>query len=78
AAANVRQELRMDDSGMSLETVRELIRNYLGLELDEDDLARIQARLSQQLKLIRQLEALELGEADPRQFHYIADRRLVP
>jgi len=60
---------------MTIETFREMLKEYLGVELPEDEVERLMPLFERQLDRMRQLRALDLGGDDPRTMAYINDRR---
>ncbi len=64
--------------GLSVETVRELLRECADLDLPPAEVERLMPRVERLQALMRQLRALDLGGDDPRTTHYIDDRRLSP
>jgi hypothetical protein len=58
--------------------VQELVRVYLGFELDDALAERLLPRVARMLEVSRELQELDLGDMDPRAFHYLNDRRFTP
>ncbi len=58
------------------ETLRILLREYVGAEFSETEVERLRPLVERQLERLRELQGLDLGGDDPRTMHYINDRRL--
>ena len=60
---------------MTIETFREMVKEYLGVEFPEEETQRLMPLFERQLERMRELHALDLGGDDPRTMAYINDRR---
>jgi hypothetical protein len=60
---------------MTTETLRVLLKEYIGVEFPEDEVERLLPLYERQLERMRELQALDLGGDDPRTMAYINDRR---
>jgi hypothetical protein len=58
------------------ELLRALLIEYTGTELRPAEQERLLPLIQKQLAQMRELAALDLGGDDPRNYHYITDRRL--
>lgn len=58
------------------ETLRALLREYIGAEFSSDDIAELRPHIERQLANSGALQALDLGSGDPAAMHYLYDPRL--
>jgi hypothetical protein len=58
------------------ETLRILLKEYIGAEFGDVEIERLRPLVERQLERLRELQQLDLGRDDPRTMHYINDRRL--
>jgi len=63
---------------LTTEMLRSLLREYIGVEFDPEEVQRLKPLVDRQVALMRELHALDLGAEDPRAMHYADDRRLLP
>lgn len=59
------------------ETLRTLLKEYIGAEFGDAEVERLRPLVERQLERLRELQQLDLGGDDPRTMHYINDRRLT-
>jgi hypothetical protein len=66
------------EEGMELtpEMLRALLLEYAGTEFGPAERERLLPLVEKQLAHLRELAALDLGGDDPRDLHYVTDRRL--
>ncbi len=62
---------------LTLDVLRVMVREYLGVEFDQETLERLLPLVDRQMERMRELQALNLGSDDPRSMHYINDLRLL-
>lgn len=62
---------------LTIETLREMARGYLGVELEPAILERLLPLVERQMERMRELQAIDLGEDDPRTMPYINDLRYL-
>jgi hypothetical protein len=60
---------------MTTETLRVLLKEYIGVELPDEEVERLLPLYERQLERMRELQQLDLGGDDPRTMAYINDRR---
>jgi hypothetical protein len=60
---------------MTTETLRVLLKEFIGAEFAAEDVERLLPVFERQLERMRQLQELDLGGDDPRTMSYINDRR---
>ncbi len=60
---------------MTIETFREMLKEYLGVDFPDNEVDRLMPLFERQLDRMRELHALDLGGDDPRTTAYINDRR---
>ena len=58
------------------ETLRALLREYIGAEFSSVDIAELRPHIERQLANSKALQALDLGSDDPAEVHYLHDYRL--
>lgn len=59
------------------ETVRTLLREFLGADFGPAEVERLRPLIERQLDRMRELRELDLGGDDPRSAVYITDRRIT-
>jgi hypothetical protein len=69
----------IEEVGMALtiDTLRVMAQEYLGVELEPAILERLLPLVERQMARMRELQAIDLGEDDPRTMPYINDLRLL-
>ena len=62
---------------LTIDTLREMAKGYLGVELEPAILERLLPIVERQMERMRELQAIDLGDDEPRSMPYINDLRLL-